>query len=64
MECPRIAKLSANQLEEIRRMEEKTGLVLVAYERLPKYKKLSPEELKKVQAMEREIGGLLVAYES
>lgn len=64
MECPRIAKLSAKQLEEIRMLEEGLGIILIAYEKIPRYKKLSQEELKRIQSLEKDTGSILVAYEA
>lgn len=64
MECPRPAKVSKEQLNEIQALEKRLGLVLVAYEKIPVYKKLSPGELSRIQALEKEAGAILVAYEA
>jgi hypothetical protein len=64
MECARPARLDDRQLDELRRLEERLGIVLVAYERLPRYRQLSPQELDRLQSMEREAGSVLVAYEA
>lgn len=63
MEIARPARLEDRQLAEIRRLEERLGVVLVGYERLPQYKQLSPEELDWLRSIERETGSVLVAYE-
>ncbi|MEN6343453.1 MAG: hypothetical protein ABFC89_12955 [Methanospirillum sp.] len=63
MECARPARLDDRQLDELRRLEERMGVVLVGYERLPKYRRLSPQELERLRAVERETGSVLVAYE-
>ncbi len=64
MECPRPAKVSREQLNEIQALEKRFGLILVAYEKIPMYKKLSPGELSRIQALEKEAGAILVAYEA
>lgn len=64
MECPRPAKLREEQLKEIRRQEERLGVILVAYEKIPPYKKLDEGALAKIQALEKETGTILVAYEA
>ena len=64
MECTRPARLDDRQLDEIRRLEERLGVVLVGYERVPRYRQLSPQELERLQAVERETGSVLVAYEA
>ncbi|MDH7593150.1 MAG: hypothetical protein QHG99_02200 [Methanomicrobiales archaeon] len=64
MECPKIAKLSEDQLGEIRKMEKKMGIILIAYEKIPSYKKLAPDALKKIQSLEKDTGSILVAYEA
>lgn len=64
MECARPARLDDRQLDEIRRFEERLGVVLVGYERLPPYRQLSPEELERLRSIERETGSILVAYET
>ncbi|NYT05109.1 MAG: hypothetical protein GKC04_01865 [Methanomicrobiales archaeon] len=64
MECPTPARLSENQLREIRTLEEKLGVLLVAYDRIAGYKKLTPETLSKIQSLEKDTGSILVAYEA
>ncbi|MDI9633020.1 MAG: hypothetical protein QFX32_03060 [Methanolinea sp.] len=64
MECPRYAKINEEQLAEIRALERKLNLVLVAYEKVPAYKKLTPGELARIRALESETGSILVAYEA
>ena len=64
MECPRPAKNSEKQIEEIRALEKKLGVILVAYDRIPAYKKLSPQELSRIRSLEKESGAILVAYEA
>jgi len=64
MECPKPAKVSGSQLDEIKSLEEKLGVVLVAYDRVPSYKKLSADSLSKIQSLEKDTGSVLVAYES
>ncbi|HIH03393.1 MAG TPA: hypothetical protein HA263_05940 [Methanoregulaceae archaeon] len=64
MECARPARLEDRQLDEIRRLEERMGVVLVGYERLPRYRQLSPGELERLRSLEQETGSVLVAYEA
>lgn len=64
MECPRPAKIFEKQIEEIRALEKKLGVILVAYDRIPAYKKLSPQELSRIRSLEKESGAILVAYEA
>lgn len=64
MECPRPATLSGGQLEEIRKLEEKLGVILVAYEKMHPFKKLSSQELSRIQTMEKDTGSILIAYEA
>lgn len=63
MECPRPAQLSEDSLQEIHRLEEKIGILLVGYEKIPLYKKLSSEELVSIQSFEKDTGSILVVYE-
>ena len=63
MECPRPATLSVGQLEEIRKSEEKLGVILVAYEKLHPFKKLSSQEISRIQTLEKDTGSILIAYE-
>ncbi len=64
MERARPARLEDRQLDEIRRLEERLGVVLVGYERLPRYRQLSPAELERLRSVEKETGSVLVAYEA
>lgn len=64
MECARPARLEDRQLDEIRRLEERMGVVLVGYERLPRYRQLSPGELERLRSLEQETGSVLVAYDA
>jgi len=64
MECPQPATLSGGQLEEIRKLEEKMGVILVAYEKMHPYKKLSSQELSRIQTLEKDTGSILIAYEA
>lgn len=64
MEIARPARLGDRQLDEIRRLEERLGVVLVGYERLPRYKQLSTEELEWLRSIERETRSVLVAYDA
>jgi hypothetical protein len=64
MECPTPAKLSGTQLDEIRKFEEKLGVILVAYDRVHPYKKLTPQALSKIQSAEKDTGSILIAYEA
>lgn len=64
MEIARPARLEDRQLDEIRRLEERLGVVLVGYERLPRYKQLLPDELEWLRSIERETRSVLVAYEA
>lgn len=64
MECPRPATLSAGQLDEVRKLEEQLGVILIAYEKVHPYKKLSSQELTKIQTLEKDTGSILIAYEA
>jgi len=64
MECARPAKLAKARIKEIHELEERLGVTLVAYEKVPAYKKLTPAGLKKLKAAEDETGAILVAYEA
>lgn len=64
MECARPAKLAKAQVKEIQELEEKLGVVLVAYEKIPMYKKLTAAGVAKLKAAEKETGAILVAYEA
>jgi hypothetical protein len=64
MECARPAKIGKAQVQEIQALEEKLGVTLVAYEKIPVYKKLTKTGIAKLQAAEKETGAILVAYEA
>jgi hypothetical protein len=64
MECVRPAKLADDPVRDIRTLEKKLGVTLVAYEKVHPYKKLKAAEISKIQAIEKETGALLVAYEA
>ncbi|HNQ30265.1 MAG TPA: hypothetical protein PKM87_09120 [Methanolinea sp.] len=64
MECPSTAKLSGTQLDEIRKLEGKLGVILVAYDKVHPYKKLTNEALSKIQSVEKDTGSILIAYEA
>lgn len=64
MECPNPAKLTGSKLDEIKKLEEKLGVILVAYDRVHLYKKLSKEALSRIQAVEKDTGSILIAYEA
>ncbi|MEN6395190.1 MAG: hypothetical protein ABFC78_01755 [Methanoregula sp.] len=64
MEYLRPAKLSESPLEEIRELEKKLGVTLIAYEKVHPYKKLKTPELEKIKAVEKDTRSLLVAYEA
>lgn len=64
MECPRPAKLGKAPVKEIQELEEKLGVTLVAYEKIPAYKKLTASGVAKLKAAEKETGAILVAYEA
>lgn len=64
MECARPAKIAKSRVKEIQELEEKLGVTLVAYERIPSYKKLTAAGVAKLKAAEKETGAILVAYEA
>ncbi|MDD1695138.1 MAG: hypothetical protein LUQ71_10480 [Methanoregula sp.] len=64
MECLKPAKLSDAPIKEIRELEKKHGVTLVAYEKFHPYKKLKNAELEKLKTAEKETGALLIAYEA
>jgi hypothetical protein len=64
MECPQPATLPGGQLEEIRKLEEKMGVILVAYEKVHPFKKLSSQELSRIQTLEKDTGSILIAYKA
>lgn len=64
MICPAPAKLSNAQIEEITSLEKKLGLILVAYEQIPKIARLTNDEIENVKKIERETGKIMLAYEA
>lgn len=59
----KLAKLTQDQLGEIKKFEERwDNLVLLAYEKPARLARLSSEQLRKVQSVEKELGVILVAY--
>lgn len=64
MECTRPAKLAEAPIKEIRALEQKLGITLVAYEKVHAYKKLSAAQIAKVKALEKDTGAILIAYEA
>lgn len=64
MTCARIAKRAKKPVKEIQDLEEKLGVVLVAYEKSLSFKKLTAAGLAKLKAAEKETGAVLVAYEA
>jgi len=59
----RLAKLTASQLNDIRKLEAKwKGVVVLAYEKVPEPAALSEEQLRRLQALEKELGVVLIAY--
>jgi hypothetical protein len=64
MECRQPATFSSGQPEEIRILEEKLGVNLVAYEEVHPSKKLSSQDLTRIQTMEKDTGPILIAYEA
>lgn len=64
MECARPAKLGKAPLKAIQDLEEKLGVMLIAYEKIPAYKKLTAAGVAKLKAAEKESGAILVAYEA
>ncbi len=64
MECPRTAKLAGGQLDEVKKLEEKLGVILIAYDRVHPYKRLTPQALSKLQSLEKDTGSIVVAYEA
>ena len=64
MECARPAKLAKTAVKDIQELEDKLGITLVAYEKIPSYKKLTAAGIAKLKAAEKETGAILVAYEA
>ncbi len=64
MTCVQPAKLAKAPVKQIQDLEEKLGVTLVAYEKVPAYKKLTPAGLTRLKTAEKETGAILVAYEA
>jgi hypothetical protein len=64
MACLKPATLPETPIREIRDLEKKHGVTLIAYEKFRPYKKLKTAELEKLKAAEKETGALLIAYEA
>jgi len=64
MECVRPAKLAEASIKEIRALEQKLGVTLIAYEKVHSYKKLTAAEIAKIKAAEKDTRAILVAYEA
>jgi len=64
MECVRPAKLAEAPIKEIRALEQKLGVTLIAYEKVHPFKKLTPAEIVKLKVVEKDTGAILVAYEA
>jgi hypothetical protein len=56
------AKLTRDRLSELRDLEKRLGVVLLALEPEFSPAKLQPAQLKRIQALEDEMGVVLVAY--
>jgi hypothetical protein len=64
MECLRPAKLAEASVKDIRTLEQKLGVTMIAYEKVHPYKKLTAAEIAKIKAAEKDTGAILVAYEA
>lgn len=64
MECLKPATISEASVKEIRELEHRHGVTLIAYEKFRPYKKLKTAELEKLKTAEKESGAILVAYEA
>ena len=64
MECTKLAKLPEAPVKEIRALEERLGVTLIAYEKVHLYKELNPAQIEKIQVVEKDLGVILVAYEA
>ncbi len=58
----RLAKLTENELKNVRDCEKRLDLVLVAYEKCPKLAELTDEQLTRIRDVENQLGLRLVAY--
>ena len=57
----KISKLSDDQIQKVKSLENDLGIVLVAYEQSP-YANLSTSELGEVQTLEKMVGATILAY--
>lgn len=57
------ARLTREQIAQLREAEEALGATIVAFKRPVKMAELSSEQVAKLQALEKEIGVLLLAYD-
>jgi len=60
---PNVAKLPSETVQKIEKVEKDLGVVLVAYEKMPKFSTLKGADLDKIQALEKQLGVKLVAIE-
>jgi division protein CdvB (Snf7/Vps24/ESCRT-III family) len=58
----KLAKLDQRQLEELKKLENRWNVLLLAYEKPGQYAELSPEEMKKIRSLEKKLDVILVAY--
>jgi hypothetical protein len=59
----KLAKLTDDQLQEIRKFEKRwNNVMLLAYEKSAEPATLSPEQLDKIRSLEKELGVVIVAY--
>ncbi len=60
----RWVKLAEAPIREIRALEQKLGVTLIAYEKVHPYKKLTEAEIAKLKSRREGHGAILVAYEA
>jgi hypothetical protein len=56
------AHLEETALRDVREMEKKHGIVLLAYEKPPEHAGLTQDQILAVQQLERKLGCRLIAY--
>ncbi len=56
------AAVDAEQLKEIKQLEQQLGKVIVAVEPAPEYASLTSEELAAIREAEKKLGLVMVAY--
>jgi hypothetical protein len=49
-------------LEDVQKLEEKYGIILLAYEKPPEHAELNQDQIIQVQQLERKLGCRLIAY--